>query len=1054
MLATTPIRILAADSNKVGDLFARLVEGVFLALGYDGFRRNVHKSGREIDIEGTHRKEPRRLLAECKATEESTGGSDINKFVGSIDAEKRKHPDNDTVAYFVSLGGFKETAIEQEKEIDNSRVVLMNGQQVLEELTKGKIICPTEMALHLAGKALGDSNPTIKADPACELLAHDLGFIWAVYFTTHHQRTHLSLVHADGELLARELADEVIATDKSSGGALHRLVFLLPPAPALAEKEGVALARAHYLEYLSKECGEIELAGLPADQDAGSKRLRLENIFVPLHLVRASQSKPEQSQQAEGPTSAAHPDALEFEAASVVDRRRPVGEVIAEHPRLAILGLPGGGKSTLLKRLATAYAFPKRRSKVDDQLPDRDWLPLFIRCRQIVHQLQPSILDVLRALQKRAEMPDHLIAPFGSLVTDSLRSGNALLLIDGLDEIADPGNRLTFISQLRVFLTTYPAIAVVLTSREAGFRVVGGSLSSLCEHYRLADFDNTDIKQLTLAWHKEVVGDKAEVRREAEKLAQTICSMDRVRGLAQNPLLLTTLLLVQRWVGQLPPKRSVLYAKAIEVLLMTWNVEAHVPLDQEEVVPQLAFVAFVMMKEGIQNISAKKLKDALYKARKQMPEILGYARLSVNELVEQVEMRSSILVLSGHVLEDGTLYPMYEFRHLTFQEYLAARALVDGFYPDRVDGDSPLSVLQPYIKRQDWKEIVPLAAVLAGREARGLISYLIEQVKVEDAENIRSNTPPERKQVASVELLVLCMADEVQIAPGLLETAMEGVARCWRVSEPLITELARSRYGEVFFDVCKKLYFSSNEQLMPIGGALGGNLLVRLGWAASPKFDDSVNGGIDALLDSGDPRQEAMACLAIMEIAWHWCSRLGYTSDPSGKRSGKKLPAPIRRRLLKWTKRIAPLCDSAEITLQLAAVWAAIWLRTIGTWSSDADSSVVKKFAGIWANTPYPELQYLAAWTIYRSPLKDRGAFKLSAEAWLIELVQSTMSADERPLWRSAKRRAAITLAYYIGAPWTDQELAGKLRELEPFPSRAGMLKALEQAPISATLPS
>ena len=60
-------------------------------------------------------------------------------------------------------------------------------------------------------------------------------------------------------------------------------------------------------------------------------------------------------------------------------RRRPLGEkddnsvtvgkALSQTSRMTILGLPGGGKTTLLKRLATAYAFPERRSLVGDELP-------------------------------------------------------------------------------------------------------------------------------------------------------------------------------------------------------------------------------------------------------------------------------------------------------------------------------------------------------------------------------------------------------------------------------------------------------------------------------------------------------------------------------------------------------------------------------------------------------------------------------------------------------------------------------------------------------------
>jgi predicted NACHT family NTPase len=184
------------------------------------------------------------------------------------------------------------------------------------------------------------------------------------------------------------------------------------------------------------------------------------------------------------------------------------------------------------------------------------------------------------------------------------------------------------------------------------------------------------------------MGDWPEVREEAEKLAKTICESDRVRQLAKNPLLLTTLLLVKRWVGQLPTRRSVLYGKALEVLLMTWNVEGHQPMELDEAIPQLAFIAFTMMKEGIQRISLRRLNEVLTLAREQMPEVLGYTRNSVAEFIKRIEYRSSLLMLSGYDVEDGTLVPMYEFRHLTFQEYLTARAIVEGYYTGRKDGDT------------------------------------------------------------------------------------------------------------------------------------------------------------------------------------------------------------------------------------------------------------------------------------------------------------------------------------------------------------------------------
>ena len=125
------IRILERKANKRGDLFGRLMTDLLLALGYDQPRLNIHKSGREIDIEAEHRTESRRAIAECKAAKEKIGGAYINKFVGALDVERKKNPDVRIEGYYISLAGFTETAIEQEKEAGGNRAILLDGNKVI-----------------------------------------------------------------------------------------------------------------------------------------------------------------------------------------------------------------------------------------------------------------------------------------------------------------------------------------------------------------------------------------------------------------------------------------------------------------------------------------------------------------------------------------------------------------------------------------------------------------------------------------------------------------------------------------------------------------------------------------------------------------------------------------------------------------------------------------------------------------------------------------------------------------------------------------------------------
>lgn len=65
---------------------------------------------------------------------------------------------------------------------------------------------------------------------------------------------------------------------------------------------------------------------------------------------------------------------------------------------------------------------------------------------------------------------------------------------------------------------------------------------------------------------------------------------------------------------------------------------------------------------------------------------------------------------------------------LTFQEYLTALAVVEGYYPGRREDDTLAGLLAPRFDDEDWREVIPLAATLAGREAGPLVEALVAHV--------------------------------------------------------------------------------------------------------------------------------------------------------------------------------------------------------------------------------------------------------------------------------------------------------------------------------------
>ncbi len=726
----TSLRLLASEDNARGDLFTRLAKDLFFALAYDDLRLNVHMTGREIDIMGTHRFESRRLVAECKAHADKMGGAELNKFFGVVSRERDKDERTPVAGYFVSLSGFRETGKEQELETSaRNRIILLDGKLVIEELIRVRILVSHTEAIEQAGRCAAHAGLKDAVLDGAELLGHEMGYLWAVFYAHNKQRMHFALIHADGTPLAKAAACGVIQADRDCAGSLHTLHYLAPPETA-ADRETLAKSAVdRYRRWVAEECGHIQLLGLPADSDLSACKMRLEHLFVPLKLVFAA------SRPADEPGQKAAPG-----QETIV----PLGEFLGGHNRFSLLAKPGGGKSTLLKRLAIAYAVPERRAETDDRLPDRDWLPLFVRCRELRNRAHRPILELLDDLPRHASMNGDEAAVFHDQIDEALRAGRALLLVDGLDEISDEGARTTFAAHLRTFLAMFPLLAIVVTLREAGYRHVASVLASACEQAKLAPFDEADVTQLCESWHVEVVGDNDKVRSEAGELAATIWANERIRALAENPLMLTTLLVVRRCIGELPNRRVELYREAVRVLTRTWNTEGFDPMDLDETAAQLSYVACTMMNEGVQQVAHWRLLKLLLEAREELQAELQFCRVSPAEFIKRVEYRSSLLMQTGHERIDGELQPVYEFRHLTFQEYLAARGLVEEQYPRRNAGRSLVDLLEPHFSDERWREVVPLAAVLAGRKAEPIISRLTTTCEAQEL----NRTYPGREDVS------------------------------------------------------------------------------------------------------------------------------------------------------------------------------------------------------------------------------------------------------------------------------------------------------------------
>ncbi|MFQ6016541.1 MAG: formylglycine-generating enzyme family protein, partial [Anaerolineae bacterium] len=205
-----------------------------------------------------------------------------------------------------------------------------------------------------------------------------------------------------------------------------------------------------------------------------------------------------------------------------------------------------------------------------------------------------------------------------------------------------------------------------------------------------------------------------------------IRSAPGVQRLAANPLLLTILALIFYQGTRLPQRRVELYRLSVEALAQTWNLARSLsgrpidlqlrgrPLDSRYVVNLLAPIALWVHETrpgGL--VERAELEERLAHL---FMEQEGVSREEATRLA--TDFTDLIREQSGLLVERGL--GLYGFMHLTFEEYLAARAIADLV-------EEPEEVIGEYLYDPGWKEVILLAVGASPRrEATRLVQSILE----------------------------------------------------------------------------------------------------------------------------------------------------------------------------------------------------------------------------------------------------------------------------------------------------------------------------------------
>ncbi|WP_412521089.1 NACHT domain-containing protein [Actinomadura madurae] len=446
------------------------------------------------------------------------------------------------------------------------------------------------------------------------------------------------------------------------------------PAQARSPRRG---SRREYLRRMRSAVDQMETIGLVTQAEYV---LRTRQVYVDVML----QPRPV--------TDAVTDAGIGHVPPTVVGRREPLASFLAPGRVLAVLGAAGSGKTTLARY--TALEMAERRWS-------RGPLPVLLFLRDHVQDLQA---------EEPAGLPEIVAAApwLGGAVSAEwlekrLERGRCVVLLDGLDEVADAQSRGRVVQWVEDQISRYPGNAFVVTSRPFGY---DGNRLSRADVLQVQRFTSRQIRAFLDAWYRAIErrsreGDPEEIDRiaaqAADDLFRRIIERPALYDLAANPLLLTMIANVHRYRSSLPGSRAALYEEVCQVLLHRRQEAknlADTELDglsgdkKERIVQELAWY---MMRRRLRDVPAEEAERAIRTVlQRTAPDIAPEAFLRY--------VRRSGLLLEHR-------YRRYGFAHLTLQEYLAA-ALVPGHASRR-------QVLVDNVSDPWWRETTLLWAARA-----------------------------------------------------------------------------------------------------------------------------------------------------------------------------------------------------------------------------------------------------------------------------------------------------------------------------------------------------
>ncbi|MGW6567159.1 NACHT domain-containing protein [Streptomyces sp. NPDC054975] len=429
-------------------------------------------------------------------------------------------------------------------------------------------------------------------------------------------------------------------------------------------------------------------------------------------------------------------------------------QALARQDKVLLRGLAGSGKTTLVQWLAVSAT---REDLADDMAYLRDRIPFVLPLRTLTRHGER-----LPAPDRFLSAVDCPLSPPEGWADRVLAAGRGLVLVDGIDEIPE-AERERARRWLRDLLDTYDGNRWLVTSRPTAVRDDWLASDGFTE-LTLAPMSTAEVATFVRRWHKAAGPEAAPYE---QPLLDALRTTSDVAQLATNPLMCGLICALHRARrGFLPRGRKALYDAALSMLLTRRDRERDmgtpygIELGEAPQIQLIQRIAYWLTLNGRTTMDRSHAESVVREAVPAITEAAGY---------EPGAVFTHLLHRSG-LLREPTEETV-DFVHRTFQDYLAAKALVDRW---------DIGVLVRHAADDQWDDVIRMAVGHARpRECAEIFEELLRAV---DA------APDRRRQLRILVVAATALDHATEVAPEIRERIL---ARTAAVIPPSGPEEAR-----------------------------------------------------------------------------------------------------------------------------------------------------------------------------------------------------------------------------------------------------------------------